>query len=201
MPKTLSPGEIEGFRERLCDVAERLFALHGPEAVTVRQLAGELGVSPMTPYRYFKDKDAMLAAVRARAFARFAEAMEVGGRAAMAEGRDATTAGVVYVDWALANPEAYKLMFDVNQVTYTDYPDLIQAMQRARATMSAGVGAATKGSTREGDVELISHAMWSTMHGPIMLQLAGLLRPPLDARAIIREAISTLMAGYGVQQR
>ena len=46
--------------------AERLFAEHGVEAVTMRQLAAALGVSPMTPYRYFKDKDAILAAVRAR---------------------------------------------------------------------------------------------------------------------------------------
>jgi AcrR family transcriptional regulator len=42
----------------------------------MRQLAAELGVSPMTPYRYFADKDAILAAVRARAFNRHAEALE-----------------------------------------------------------------------------------------------------------------------------
>ena len=48
----------------------------GLEAVTMRQLAAELGVSPMTPYRYFGDKDDILAAVRARAFDRHAEALE-----------------------------------------------------------------------------------------------------------------------------
>ncbi len=76
MPKTLNPEEIAAFRDRLCDIAERLFAERGADAVTVRELATELGVSPMTPYRYFADKDAMLAAVRARAFDRFAAVME-----------------------------------------------------------------------------------------------------------------------------
>ncbi len=41
----------------------------------MRQLAAELGCSPMTPYRYFKDKDEILAAVRAAAFDRFSEAL------------------------------------------------------------------------------------------------------------------------------
>ncbi|HEY3889596.1 MAG TPA: helix-turn-helix domain-containing protein, partial [Caulobacteraceae bacterium] len=66
MPKILTDNDLARFRDRLCDVAERLFAEHGAEAVTIRQMAAELGVSAMTPYRYFKDKDAILAAVRAR---------------------------------------------------------------------------------------------------------------------------------------
>lgn len=192
MPKALSAADVESFRDRLCDVAERLFAQHGPEAVTVRELAAELGVSPMTPYRYFKDKDAMLAAVRARAFDRFAATME---RASTAGAPAAEAGGLTYIDFALANPEAYKLMFDVNQPTFTDYPDLLTAMQRARATMSMGTGDRLKAVGREDEVELVSHVLWAAMHGPIMLELAGLLRPPLDARTILHETLSLLITG------
>ena len=76
LPRVLTEEAVGEFRERLVDAAEHLFAEHGLEAVTMRQLAAELGVSPMTPYRYFEDKDAILAAVRARAFNRHAEALE-----------------------------------------------------------------------------------------------------------------------------
>jgi AcrR family transcriptional regulator len=76
MPRVLSDTDVADFRDRLCEAAERLFAEKGPDAVTMRQLASELGVSPMTPYRYFKDKDDILAAVRTNGFTRFAEAME-----------------------------------------------------------------------------------------------------------------------------
>ena len=76
MPRILSPDDIATFQNRLCDAAEHLFAARGPEAVTMRELASALGVSPMTPYRYFKDKDAILAAVRTRAFNRHAEAQD-----------------------------------------------------------------------------------------------------------------------------
>src|SRR5436190_23839132 len=108
MPRTLSDREIADFRDRVCDVGERLFADHGPDAVTIRQLAAELGVSAMTPYRYFKDKDAILAAVRARAFDRFAQAME---GAHHADPERYAYPGQAYVEWALAHPHAYKLMF------------------------------------------------------------------------------------------
>ena len=118
MPKTLSDQDIADFRDRLCDVAERLFAERGPEAVTMRQLAVELKVSPMTPYRYFQDKDAMMAAVRARGFSRHADALEAAY--ASSSGTSLERSGVVaeaYVRFALENPQAYKLMFDFQQPT------------------------------------------------------------------------------------
>src|SRR5277367_1532334 len=124
MPKTLSPADIESFRARLCDVAEKQFALHGPDGVTMRELADALGVSSMTPYRYFKDKDSILAAVRTRAFNRFAAAMEA------VASRNKSESGNAYLDFALANPAAYRLMFDVSQPTFANYPDLVAAMDR-----------------------------------------------------------------------
>jgi len=191
MPKTLSPKEIADFRDRVCDVGERLFAEHGPEAVTIRQLASEMGVSAMTPYRYFKDKDAILAAVRARAFDRFAQAME-----AIDDSDPAQFAypGQGYVDWALAHPHAYKLMFDVNQPTFHEYPDLMSAMERARATMSTGMRDNPLLAGK--NIELMAHAFWASMHGPIMLQLAGLLRPPLDAPTLVATAVERLIDGF-----
>jgi AcrR family transcriptional regulator len=191
MPKTLSAQEIADFRDRVCDVGERLFADHGPDAVTIRELASEMGVSAMTPYRYFKDKDAILAAVRARAFDRFAQAMEAAQRQAQ---EDFHYAGEAYVEWALAHPHAYKLMFDVNQPTFTAYPELLKAMERARSTMGGGLrdNPLLKGR----DIELMAHAFWATMHGPIMLQLAGLLGGTLDARKLVGEAIPRLIEGF-----
>lgn len=63
-PRPLCPEEIESFREGLCRVATRLFAERGVEGVTLRALARELGCSPRTPYRYFRNKDEIFLAVR-----------------------------------------------------------------------------------------------------------------------------------------
>jgi AcrR family transcriptional regulator len=187
MPKTLSASDVAAFQERLCDVAEALFAAHGPDGVTMREMADALGVSSMTPYRYFADKDAILAAVRTRAFCRFAEAMEA------ARDRPQPRSGNAYLDFALANPAGYRLMFDVSQPTFAKYPELVKAMDRARLTMTDGLRDLAAAGRFKGDVELTGYVYWSTMHGAVMLELAGLLdATKLDARKIAKPAIDAL---------
>lgn len=186
MPKRLSPHDVADFRNRLCDVAEHLFAEHGPDAVTIRQLAADLGVSAMTPYRYFKDKDAILAAVRARAFDRHAEALEA-ARDAPADGPVARSnaIGAAYVRFALENPEAYKLMFDIRQPSAAGYPDLVRAGDRSRATMTAHLRDLAAAGLFQGDPEFVGHIYWAALHGPIMLQLSGMLDQRFDAQTLI----------------
>src|SRR5271166_6771452 len=136
MPRPLSAPEIHEFRDRLCDAAAGLFAKHGREGFTLRALTAELGVSAMTPYRYFKDKDEILAAVRARAFDRFAEALEA---AVAVEGPAVVKAGAVYdayVKFAFGEPTSYRLMFDLSQPNEEQFPELVTATTRARATMT-----------------------------------------------------------------
>jgi len=175
LPKILSEQDLADFRERLCDAAERLFAQHGTEAVTIRQLAAAIGVSPMTPYRYFKDKDAILAAVRARGFDRHAEALERAYRETRPEGRPAAIMAA-YVRFALDNPEAYKLMFDIRQANEGAYPDLARAGERSRRTMTLHLRDLIAAGRLAGDPDLIGHVFWAALHGPLMLQFSGHVR-------------------------
>jgi AcrR family transcriptional regulator len=198
VPKVLTDEDIETFRERLCDVAEQMFAAHGPDGVTMRQLAAELGVSSMTPYRYFKDKDAILAAVRRRAFTRFAEAMEKGW--AEEEQAGEGYRGRPYLDFALSNPSAYRMMFDTYQPTFHEYPDLLAAMERARGTMAAGWRRLAESGRFTGDAALAGHLHWSAMHGAVMLELAGLLRPPMDARSLVGPTIEALSKHLNIKR-
>jgi len=184
LPKNLSDRDIADFRERLCDAAERLFAQHGTEAVTIRQLAAAIGVSPMTPYRYFKDKDAILAAVRARGFDRHAEALERAYADTPAD-RRAAAIGAAYVRFALENPEAYKLMFDIRQASESEYPDLVRAAERSRRTMTLHLRDQIAAGALKGDPELIGHMFWAALHGPLMLQFSGMLPAAYDARTLI----------------
>ena len=131
MPRNLSPNEVAAFRRRLCTVAERLFAERGPASMTMRELARELGVSAMTPYRYFKDKESILAAVRANAFDAFAAALEQAARTPGNAAERADAVGRAYLDFAFAQPHAYKLMFDLSQPDEQRFPELVRAGQRA----------------------------------------------------------------------
>ena len=197
MPRNLSTAEIADFRDRLCDAAERMFADHGAEAVTIRQLASALGVSPMTPYRYFKDKDAILAAVRARAFDRHAEALEAAYDQSPGDAAQRSLAvGRAYVDFALERPEAYKLMFDIKQPSAETYPDLVRAGERSRATMTRHVAELAAAGLVVGDPELIGHLYWAALHGPLMLSFSGMLPKAYDAMTLIGHLLEALARAW-----
>ncbi|WP_297696646.1 TetR/AcrR family transcriptional regulator [Phenylobacterium sp.] len=194
MPRVLSETDVAEFRDRLCEAAERLFAEKGPDAVTMRQLAAELGVSPMTPYRYFRDKDDILAAVRTNGFNRFAEALEKArARTGSARARGAAV-GQAYIDFALGHPHTYKLMFDLNQPREADYPDLVAAARRARETMSAYVKDLVADGVLVGDPEQVGMMFWAAAHGAIVLELAGKL-PPGAARGLQQALTAALAKG------
>jgi AcrR family transcriptional regulator len=196
VPRVLTTVEVGEFRDRMRATAERLFAKHGLGGIGMRQLAAELGVSPMTAYRYFKDKDDILATVRAGGFDRFSDALE----AALASSNDplaqAAAVGEAYFRFALENSAVYRLMFDLDQPTEAEYPDLVRATTRAKKTMSDYVRRLVEAGVLEGDVDLIAHVFWAQIHGLVVLQLAGKLQGPVDVDALRDESFRVLFLSY-----
>jgi AcrR family transcriptional regulator len=189
LPRLRTADDLADFCDRLCDAAERMFAAHGPDAVTIRQLATAIGVSPMTPYGYFKDKDAILAAVRARAFDRHAEALERAYAEAPANPAARSTAvGEAYVRFALEHPEAYKLMFDTKQPSFDAYPDLVRAGERSRATMTLHLTDLSPKS----DAAKVGLLYWAALHGPLMLHFSGMLPDDMPVVSLIESLVESV---------
>ena len=196
MPRNLSSAEVDAFRTRLCAVAQKRFAKQGVDGVSMRQLAEALGCSPMTPYRYFRNKEEILAAVRAAAFDRFASALEEAARKTRGDLRAGGQAmGEAYIRFALGDPDAYRLMFDLSQPHPDRYPELVRASARARHMMSAALEALVKAGIFVGDPQLLGYVFWATLHGLVVLHLAGKLPKKPDFRTIQREAMRLLVAG------
>ncbi|EKF73746.1 transcriptional regulator, TetR family protein [Alcanivorax hongdengensis A-11-3] len=192
--KAKTEEEIAAFRERVCDAATRLFTERGPQNVTMRQIAAEVGVSAMTPYRYFQDKDEILATVRAAAFDQFSNALEK----AMAEAPDARAkaraVGDAYVAFAHANPAAYQLIFSFTQPDEERFPELVRANSRAQQTMVSYVQDMIAAGLLQGDAQLIGYMFWATLHGIVVLELASGLRG-MDGNTLREKIMRTLYAG------
>ena len=60
-------------RQELMDLAEQHLINEGIGELSLRALAREIGVSQTAPYRHFKDKNALLAALATEGFRRFFE--------------------------------------------------------------------------------------------------------------------------------
>ena len=195
MPRVaLRPADIAAFRGRVVDAAIKLFARHGYDAVTMRALATELGVSAMTPYRYLGGKDELVAMVRAEAFRRFADHL-----ATSADGRGDTLARlrrlkVAYIGFARSAPDAYRVMFELRAPEDADrWPELTRESSRAFGCLLDAVTAAIDDGALTGEPLAVAQLLWASTHGLVALHLSG----NLGARALTRlAAIDHELAGF-----
>ena len=121
----------------------------------MRNWPAQLGVSAMTPYRYFKDKEEILAAIRARAFTRFADQLEKALAQPGTPPERSAAVGRAYVRFALEEQACYRLMFDISEPRLAPLPELFAAERRARATMTDHVRLMVEEGYFQGDPELI----------------------------------------------
>ena len=192
----LQDRQIEDFRERLCDAALRLFAERGFGAVTLRSLAAEIGCSYATPYRYFRDKTEIFAAVRARAFEQFTDFLEAQlGSSADAEERVRALARG-YVAFALARPHAFSVMFELEQPDASAYPELRRSEARSWQLLIGTFRDAIDAAVLVGSPTTLAHLFWAGIHGIVALHLAGKLSVGRAAEDLIDPMTDALIAAH-----
>ena len=184
----LTAEELGAFRGRAVAAATRLFAQHGYRGVTLRSLASELGVSPMTPYRYFENKEELFAMVRTEAFRRFANAQRDSVEGIEDPEEALRTLGRAYVGFALDEPDAYHIMFELLQAPAGTYPELEAEQARAFSYLHAAVKSGVKVGLLQGESLQRAHYLWAQIHGLVSLQLAG----KLNMGCSFEELVSTV---------
>src|SRR5476651_1394219 len=194
MPRYLTDKDIAAFRAELCKVATERFARHGYEGVTMRQLAEALGCSPKTPYRYFKDKADILATVRAEAFTKFADALEKAAATAPPAERGRRTSEA-YLAFALKNPHAYRIMFDIDAPLDESHPELGPASERAARYITRGAEELAKAGAIDVDPQLFGWSMWAALHGVVMLHQSGMLAHGPGHKALAAFHATLMMKG------
>src|SRR6266446_3347136 len=97
-------------REKILATAREMFASEGIEAVTMRKIAERIEYSATAIYQYFPDKDALLREICERDFAALAQqSMRVAREPDPVQ--RLRKLGRAYVEFALAHPSSYRLMF------------------------------------------------------------------------------------------
>src|SRR5579871_2133171 len=108
-------------KQALLGAALELIAETGPRGFTLREAARRAGVSHNAPYRHFRDRDELLAAVATEGFDRLTKAMAGAARKVRPLDR-LRRSGIAYVDFALRWPQHFAVMFDAPW-TRLDYPE------------------------------------------------------------------------------
>lgn len=196
MPRSaLSPEQIDDFRQRLVSSATRLFAQRGYDGVTLRAIASELGCSPMTPYRYFRDKAAIFAAVRTAAYGSFADTQQACCDADLSPLEVLAALGRAYIRFAIDNSDAYRLMFELGQPDPDGFPELRAAELRSWTPLRDWMQRAVEAGLIEGDPDVLAHVFWSGVHGIASLQLAGKLVFGCGVEDVFEPVLRTLLMG------
>lgn len=185
-------------KEELLSAALQLIGEVGPRAFTLRAVARQAKVSHNAPYRHFRDKDELLAAIAGEGFNRLADAMLAASAGAADPLQSMLLSGRGYVQFALRYKEHFLVMFD-----YCDnleaYPEYDAAGQRAfRILLDAIVAAQAAGQLPAIDPQLIALSAWSQVHGVAKLALSGKI--PFESEAAVLEftdfATRVLGAGF-----
>ncbi len=184
-------------RRALIDASVRLIGESGPDGFTLREVARRAQVSHAAPYRHFRDKSDLLAAVAEQGFADLR--LAVAG--AVAHGRTPLErlrrSGAAYVTFALEHTAHFRVMFGValdpgrhasaRATAEAAFEDLVAVVAECQ---SAGVLAA--GQTRKK-----ARVAWSLVHGIAHLTIGRqlLLRTREDVARFVGSATDALVGG------
>ena len=81
----------------------------------MRAIAAEMRCSPMKPYRYFENKEAIFDQVRRTTYRALTEAAARAVDGITDPAASLTAFGEVYIGFALENPDIYRILFEVPQ--------------------------------------------------------------------------------------
>lgn len=165
-------------RRAALDRALEIVAEIGPQALSLRAIAADLGVSHTAPRYHFGSNTGLLTAIAVEGFTILRDRL-VALRETEAPFLEF---GVAYVQFATEHSAHFAVMF---QPTLTDAEDatLAEASQGAFGELRAGVAAIAPHSTTEHAAAVVT-AAWSMMHGLATLELTGNL-----AHSQIRELL------------
>jgi len=194
-------------RRALVQAGLKLLGEHGVAGLSLRAAAELAGVSHAAPYRHFRDKNALVAAIAEEGLKLLTRSMRAEIDACSS--RDVLArllaAGNGYVSFALAHPAYFRTIF--GEKVWPDKNDPAKAALVAAGQESLGLlrgliaEGMRSGKLRAGDTDQIALAAWSMVHGLSLLiidgQLTGLTDTPAAVRAVTDNLGRMLQRGIG----
>ncbi len=158
-------------RAALLEAALAVISEIGPQGLSIREVARRAGVSHAAPYRHFADRDELILAVVEQGFDLMQQTMQAEKAAAPADPLNQFAAGgLAYVNFALAHPAYYRVMFSGDLLSSTGHLSLQHTSHEALQEMVANISECQQlGVVRTGDPITQALTILSTIHGFVSL--------------------------------
>jgi len=176
-PSRKAPYHHGDLREALLRAAEAELTEKGFEGFSLRSVAKRAGVSHAAPAHHFADTGALLTALATIAAERLTRSMvDRHARAEKTPRAQFIASGIGYVEFALANPALFKLMFG-SERPKSDDARLMHHAGEAFTVLVEDIRAIVGSDPMESDQgKLDIAAAWCLVHGIANLLIANRLR-------------------------
>lgn len=180
-------------RERILDACRELLLSEGFHGLSMRKLAAKIGYSATAIYFHFPDKDALLGELVEREFIKFRRAFDQASQVSDPIER-LRQMGMIYVEFGLEQPSAYKFLFMNTAMEQFPKIGLIERGNPAqdcyanlRVTVVEGL---TAGRFRADltDADQLAQLFFAGTHGVVSLHLARGKDPWVDWRPVRESA-------------
>lgn len=164
-------------RDTLIQVAAKLLDDGGEQAVTLRAVGHAAGVSHNAPYKHFKNRDALLAAVAAADLATLtAEFVGIRGSNQLPRVKLLTAIGAL-IAFSRERPSRYQLVFGAPTLA-REHPELQGRSMACLAEIMALVDECKSANALpEAPTRSLASLLLAAMHGLVLLEAQGQLRP------------------------
>ena len=200
MPTRRRPYHHGDLRAAVLIRAEEMLRDKGPEALSLRELARDLGVSHAAPSRHFKDKQALLDALALGGFERLVEiiaASQDGAGESFAERLGAVVRA--YTEFATANAALLDLMYAIKHDPEASEALGAAAQRWSDQTVGLIGEAQRRGEVREGPVERVALTVFTTVHGYASLAASAMLPPEMTEHGL-DDVIAYILRGCAPDQ-
>ncbi|HEY3143929.1 MAG TPA: TetR/AcrR family transcriptional regulator [Acidimicrobiales bacterium] len=207
MATSEGPAPDIGGRRALIDATVAAIEEDGLAGVSLRAITRRAEVSHAAPAHHFGDKAGLFTAVALEGFAELetlmAEALEAGRQLGPAERIQAI--GIAYVNFAIAHWAHFEVMFRP-ELLRTNDPDLQRAGLATFGVLREAVRSAhDEGFGKQWDVDDLTLAAWSFVHGIVQLSSHGVLGPlgfpasPAELTVRLTQLVGDVIASVGDQ--
>lgn len=162
--------DASGLREKILNAATELFAEHGYERASMRQIADRIGYSATAIYLHFANKDDLMFAVVDDAFRRLEAALDAAAAEATTPVEKLRQTAWAYVDFGLAHPAHYRLMFiDKPQFLMSRKTEGVGLRIQSLDVFQRLISRVLPDSRGARTLGQFADAVWAATHGVVLL--------------------------------
>lgn len=154
--------------------ALRILEAEGPQAVSMRRVAKEVGITAMAIYHHFASREALLNAV---VDSEFEQLLGFFKRSSRTRSFETAITHIMdgYVDYALLHPRIFDYVFSAHRPGARRFPDDFRALRSPTLNLIADIVSEwmKQGKLKRDDTWEIAMELWAHAHGYLTLWRGG----------------------------